>query len=134
MVGNIGREQGTIWYPLIGAYLAFPVNHYIEDHSMWMIVMVIASGLSFDTFGKEWRLKPKKKQRFIKRIFYFSLALMIFASMIISYLYFNAVITDSENEEIKLSEAIQHFLTSPIWQDFKVFLQKKYRQEISIQV
>jgi len=48
---------------------------------------------------------------------------MLYFAVIGSYLYFNAVITDSEGEEIKLSEAVQHFLTSPIWTDLKVSLQ-----------
>lgn len=51
-----------------------------------------------------------------------ALALMLYFIVICSYLYFNAVVTDSEGEEIKLSEAIQHFLTSPIWTDLKVGL------------
>lgn len=49
-----------------------------------------------------------------------SLALGLYFALIGSYLYFNAVITDSEGEEIKLSEAVRHFLTSPIWTDLKV--------------
>lgn len=50
------------------------------------------------------------------------LAVMLYFAVIGSYLYFNAVVTDSEGEEIKLSEAVQHFLTSPIWTDLKVGL------------
>lgn len=51
------------------------------------------------------------------------LALTLYFAVIGSYLYFNAVVTDSEGEEIKLSEAVQHFLTSPIWTDLKVSIQ-----------
>lgn len=125
LVGNIGREQGTIWVALIAAYLPYPTLYYIADDTVWLFLMVIASSFSFDTFSKQWRLKPKKRKSFVERTAYLGLGVLLFFSVMGSYLYFNAVITDSEGEEIKLSEAIQHFLTSPIWLDLKVSL--RYR-------
>jgi len=119
-VGNIGREQGSIWMALISAYLLYPTLYYIADDTMWIFLMVIVSSLCFDSFSKQWRLKPKKKKCLLRRATYLGLALFLYFAMIGNYLYFNAVITDSEGEEIKLSEAIQHFLTSPIWTDLKV--------------
>ena len=119
-VGNIGREQGSIWIALCSAYLLYPTLYYIGDDSTWIFLMVVAASLSFDTFSKQWRLKPRRKRSFARRIFRLGLAAAIYLSLIGSYLYFNAVITDSEGEEIKLSEAVQHFLTSPIWLDLKV--------------
>jgi len=105
---------------LIAAYLPYPTLYYIGDDTIWLFFMVVASSLSFDTFSKQWRLKPKKKRSFMQRMISLVLALMLYSAVICSYLYFNAVVTDSEGEEIKLSEAIQHFLTSPIWTDLKV--------------
>ncbi|KAL6442251.1 hypothetical protein ACFW04_002488 [Cataglyphis niger] len=128
IVGNIGREQGSIWVALVTAYVLYPTLYYIGDDSMWIFLMVIASSLSFDTFSKQWRLKPKKKRSFIRRITVLGLALMLYFFIIGSYLYFNAVITDSEGEEIKLSEAVQHFLTSPIWTDLKASLEATWNQ------
>lgn len=122
-VGNIGREQGSIWLALATAYLFYPTLYYIGDDTMWIFLMVIASSLSFDTFSKQWRLKPKKKRNFVRRMTVLGLALMLYFIVIGSYLYFNAVITDSEGEEIKLSEAVRHFLTSPIWTDLKASLE-----------
>ncbi|GAB1862802.1 DnaJ homolog subfamily C member 22 [Camponotus japonicus] len=127
-VGNIGREQGSIWITLATAYLFYPTLYYIGDDTMWIFLMVIASSLSFDTFSKQWRLKPKKRRSFIWRMTLLSLALMLYFVLIGSYLYFNAVITDSEGEEIKLSEAVQHFLTSPIWTDLKASLEATWNQ------
>ncbi|XP_071559857.1 dnaJ homolog subfamily C member 22 [Temnothorax nylanderi] len=127
-VGNIGREQGSIWITLATAYLFYPTLYYIGDDTMWIFVMVIASSLSFDTFSKQWRLKPKKRKSFIRRMAYLGLALMLFFAIIGSYLYFNAVVTDSEGEEIKLSEAVRHFLTSPIWTDLKASLEATWNQ------
>ncbi|CAK9798245.1 DnaJ homolog subfamily C member 22 [Anthophora quadrimaculata] len=98
-VGNIGREQGSIWIALCSAYLFYPTLTYIGDDNMWIFLMVAAASFSFDTFR--------------------------------SYLYFNAVITDSKGEEIKLSEAVQHFLTSPIWLDLKASLEATWNQAVS---
>lgn len=36
-----------------------------------------------------------------------------------SYLYFNAEVTDSSGESIKFREGVSNFLTSPLWTDFK---------------
>lgn len=90
--------------------------------------MTVAASLNFDTFSKEWRLKPRKKRGFVRRTFCLSLAAVIYLSLIGSYLYFNAAITDSEGEEIKLSEAVRHFLTSPIWLDLKASLIATWNQ------
>ena len=42
---------------------------------------------------------------------------MLYLSLWSSYFYFNAKLTDSEGEEIKFSEAVHHFFTSPLWTD-----------------
>lgn len=127
-VGNIGREQGSIWIALCSAYLFYPTLFYIGDDSTWIFLMTVAASLNFDTFSKEWRLKPRKKRGFVRRTFCLSLAAVIYLSLIGSYLYFNAAITDSEGEEIKLSEAVRHFLTSPIWLDLKASLIATWNQ------
>ncbi|KAI4499428.1 hypothetical protein M0802_005324 [Mischocyttarus mexicanus] len=130
VVGNIGREGGTIWAALIAAYLFYPTLYYIGDETTWVFLMGIASSLAFDTFSKEWNLKPKKKRGWIRRMFYLFLAITLYFSLIGSYLYFNATITDSEGEEIKLSDAIRHFLTSPIWLDLKASLKATWNQAV----
>ncbi|XP_076248870.1 TM2 and DnaJ domain-containing protein wurst [Calliopsis andreniformis] len=130
VVGNIGREEGSIWIALCAAYLFYPTLSYIGDDSMWIFLMVIASSLSFDTFSKQWRLKRRKKRSLFRRSLCLGLAVVIYLSLIGSFLYFNAVITDSEGEEIKLSEAIQHFLTSPIWLDLKASLEGTWNQAV----
>lgn len=130
IVGNIGREQGSIWIALCSAYLLYPTLSYIGDDSMWIFLMVVAASLGFDTFSKQWRLKPRKKRHFVQRIFYLGIAVAIYVSLLGSFLYFNAVVTDSEGEEIKLSEAIQHFLTSPIWLDLKASLEATWNQAV----
>nr|XP_033330871.1 dnaJ homolog subfamily C member 22 [Megalopta genalis] len=130
IVGNIGRERGSIWFALGAAYLFYPTLSYIGDDTMWLFLMTVASAWSFDTFSKEWRLKPRKKKGLVRRLFYLTLAAAFYISLLVSYFYFNAVVTDSEGEEIKLSEAIRHFLTSPIWLDLKASLEATWNQAV----
>ncbi|XP_076286972.1 TM2 and DnaJ domain-containing protein wurst [Lasioglossum baleicum] len=129
-VGNIGRERGTIWFALVAAYLCYPTFSYIGDETIWMCLMTIASALSFDSFSKKWRLKPQQRESLVRRLFHLGLVAALFTSLLVSYFYFNAVVTDSEGEEIKLSEAIQHFLTSPIWLDLKACLEATWNQAV----
>lgn len=44
---------------------------------------------------------------------------MLYLSLWGSYFYFNAKFTDKDGEEIKISEAVHHFFSSPLWTDFK---------------
>lgn len=48
-----------------------------------------------------------------------SLCGMLYLSLWGSYFCFNAKFADSEGEEIKISEAVHHFFTSPLWTDLK---------------
>lgn len=59
-VGNIGREQGTLKWPLLAAYAVYPVRFYVYDETLWFTLMVLASALAFDSYSKEWRRSPKK--------------------------------------------------------------------------
>ncbi|KAG7211214.1 hypothetical protein KM043_010530 [Ampulex compressa] len=53
----------------------------------------------------------------------------LFFMIVASTLTFDAfVVTDSTGEEVKLSDAIKHFLTSPIWLDLKVSLEATWNQ------
>lgn len=58
-VGNIGREQGALKWPLLGAYLAYPLRYYVYDETVWFTCMVLVSALAFDSLSKEWRRKPR---------------------------------------------------------------------------
>ena len=100
--------------------MCYPTLYYIGDDNSWVFLMVLASYFSFDTFSKEWRLKPKRKKLFRQRLLTLSFAVMLYASLWSSYFYFNATVTDVDGDEIKLSDAVKHFLTSPIWVDLKV--------------
>ena len=54
-----------------------------------------------------------------RRISILGLCCLLYSSLWVSYLYFNAEITDSSGESIKFRDAIANFFTSPLWTDFK---------------
>ncbi|XP_011313940.1 dnaJ homolog subfamily C member 22 [Fopius arisanus] len=128
VVGNIGREQGSIWLSLMTAYMMYPLLYYIGDESTWVNIVAVITALAFDTFSKEWRLKPKKRHSVTRSLAVYTISVIIFWSLLTSYFYFNATLTDSEGEEIKVTEAVKHFFTSPIWLDLKVTLGATWEQ------
>ena len=60
VVGNIGKEEGTIRWALYGAYATLPLYWYFDDDSTWYTVMTFVSALAFDSKSKKWRKQPKK--------------------------------------------------------------------------
>lgn len=64
-VGNIGHEEGAIWWPLAGAYVIYPFYwHYNDD--ITFTFMVISAAMLFDTKAKKWRRKVKQKKSFTR--------------------------------------------------------------------
>ncbi|CAH4038548.1 dnaJ homolog subfamily C member 22 [Pieris brassicae] len=126
-VGNIGREQGGLKWPLIAALATYPVRYYIYDDTVWFTIMIVAAALAFDTFSKEWRRTPHKKTHFAKRVAILSLCAGLYISLWCGYLYFHGTITDSDGDEIPIYEALHHFYTSPWWLDLKQSLLDTYQ-------
>ena len=124
-MGNVGKEQGSLWLCLLTSYACYPTLYYIGDDNMWIFLMSLASSLAFDTFSKNWRLKSKKKTSKLHQLTWAVVGVILVSSLLSSYFYFNATLIDSEGEEIKLSEAVKHFFTSPIWMDVKVCTKTK---------
>ncbi|XP_049884735.1 dnaJ homolog subfamily C member 22 [Pectinophora gossypiella] len=125
-VGNIGREQGSLKWPLLAAYAAYPVRFYVYDETVWFTLMVLASALAFDSFSKEWRKKTTKNS-LVKRIAVLGLCASLYVLLWVSYLYFHGTITDSEGDEVPIYEALHHFFTSPWWLDVKQCLIDTYQ-------
>ncbi|XP_018569722.1 dnaJ homolog subfamily C member 22 [Anoplophora glabripennis] len=126
VVGNIGREQGKPWLTILVSYLTYLARWYYFDENIWLTLMVFCSGLTFDTFSKEWRRTPKKKKSFTKRVTVLFLCAVLYCGLWSSYLYFNGKITDSNGDEIPIHEALHHFFTSPWWTDLKQSLYDTY--------
>lgn len=68
MVGNVGRQKGSIWKALLAAGLTQPLRLWIIDDTIWMSLMVFAAALVFDSCSKEWRRDPPKKEKMAKYV------------------------------------------------------------------
>ncbi|XP_032527622.1 dnaJ homolog subfamily C member 22 [Danaus plexippus] len=126
-VGNIGRECGSFLWPVLGAYVAYPLRYYIYDESFWFTIMVLVSALAFDTFSKQWRRTPYKRTHFVKRIIVLGVCASLYLSLWVGYLYFHGTITDSDGDEVPVYEALHHFFTSPWWLDVKQCIVDTYQ-------
>lgn len=119
IVGNIGREKGTLWHCLIAAYLVYPIRYYVYDETYWFTGMVFVSALTFDHFSKQWRREPPKRHGPVRRTIVLSTCVVLYLAVWSSYFFFNGKITDSEGDEVPVHEAIRNFIKSPWWTDLK---------------
>ncbi|KAF9422004.1 hypothetical protein HW555_002224 [Spodoptera exigua] len=126
-VGNIGNEEGSLKWPLLGAFIAYPIRYYVFDDSIWFTIMLLASACAFDSYSKRWRRTPKKKTHNAKRVSILAACACIYLSLWCSYLYFHGTITDSEGDEVPIYEALHHFFTSPWWLDVKQCIAETYQ-------
>lgn len=119
-VGNIGHETGGLKLPLITAYVTYPLTFYnYFDESTSFTIMVIAAAYMFDTKAKKWKRRFRPQTSCLKRCLILGSCALLYASLLGSYLYFNASITDEEGEQLPMREAIYHFFKSPWWTDIK---------------
>jgi len=115
-VGNIGRHQGSIWYPLLGGYLTSPFYFWSVNSVFFTSCL---SCTFFNKYSKEWRRKPPVRSDLWKRVLILTLCLSLYASLWSSWIYFNCTIIDDDSREVKCREAISNFFNSPLWQDFR---------------
>ncbi|CAB0041439.1 unnamed protein product [Trichogramma brassicae] len=120
LVGNIGRERGSLWQCTFAAYIFYPFLDYIGNEDYWLGLMIVSSTLVFNFFAKDWRTTKKPKRSLARSVMIFVAIAIVYALLLGSIAYFNGSFVDAEGEEIKLSEAIEHFWTSPIWVDLQV--------------
>lgn len=119
MVGNIGRQKGTIWHCLAVAYIVYPIRYFIYDESLWLTCTLAASALAFDHWSKDFDREPPKKRSLKKRCLCLSAGIVIYLSVWCAFFYFNGKISDGEGGEIPVSEALHNFFSSPWWTDLK---------------
>ncbi|XP_046996856.1 dnaJ homolog subfamily C member 22 [Schistocerca americana] len=124
-VGNIGRQKGTIWWALAAAFAVYPFRTYFSDDSTWLTTMTFLSASAFDNKSKQWR-RTHKRRSLCRRLTVFTLCLSLYMSLWCSYIYFNAKLTDSNGEEVRVHEALHHLFTSPLWTDLKQSLKDTY--------
>lgn len=119
MVGNIGRQQGTIKHCLIVAYLVYPIRFFVYDETIWLSLVLTCSALAFDSWSKEHDKTTRPKRSWKKRVVRLSVGICIYLSVFGAFLYFNGKISDGDGGEIPVHEAIQNVFTSPWWSDLQ---------------
>lgn len=125
LVGNIGEQKGNFKMPLLGAYLTYPL-YFFSTHSVFW--SSLASSYFFNNYAKTWRLQPRPAKPLCKRLVVFITCGLLYSSLWASWLYFNCSMTDNDGTEVKCRDSIQHFFSSPLWQDFKSVMVAMYHQ------
>ncbi|XP_045784946.1 dnaJ homolog subfamily C member 22 [Maniola jurtina] len=126
-VGNIGREQGSLKWPLLAAYATYPIRYYYYDKSVWITLMVLASSLVFDSYAKEWRRTPPKRRHVVKRLAVLAMCASLYLALWGSSLYFNDTFTDADGVRIPVFEALQQLVYGEWWADVQQFLVDLYQ-------
>ncbi|XP_064484572.1 dnaJ homolog subfamily C member 22-like [Ornithodoros turicata] len=125
LVGNIGEHQGVFKWPLIGAYLTYPL-YFWSTHSVFMTSLV--SIYFFRTYSHAWRLQPAVRRHPCRRVSTFAACCLLYALLWTSWLYFNCSLTDNDDTQVKCRDSLRHFFGSPMWQDFKTVVSGLYNQ------
>jgi DnaJ family protein C protein 22 len=115
-VGNIGKERGSIWWPLLGCYLTAPFHVLGYSSYIWTTLCGMIG----------WQLKSKQWKRFVrdpnpnwKRILIVLMAFGLYLGLWSSYVYFNLKIVTKDGDKIKFRDAAENFLKSPAVHQFK---------------
>ena len=124
VVGNIGREKGTIKWPLFTAYLASPLYIF---YSFSFSVITMASIFAFHWKAKNWRRTVDAPAPFCTRIVVLILCCSIYTSMWTSYVFFNLRFTTSDGDEIRFRDALGNLIKSPAFQEFSNNAGKLYK-------
>ncbi|XP_037776245.1 dnaJ homolog subfamily C member 22-like [Penaeus monodon] len=116
MIGNIGREKGDLKWALLGSLLVVPTSIF---HQPLTNLGAVLSAVLLNWKGREWRREPYTRTPICKRLATFAVCGLLFSSLWLSYLYFNATVTDKHGERIKLRHAAKNFMNSPMFLEFK---------------
>nr|XP_027222959.1 dnaJ homolog subfamily C member 22-like [Penaeus vannamei] len=122
-IGNIGREKGDLKWALFGAFLAVPMSVIYQPLTNFGAVL---SAVIFNWKGRQWRREPNTRTPICKRLATLAVCGLLFSSLWLSYLYFNATVTDKHGERIKLRDAAKNFLNSPMFLEFKMNIKAIY--------
>ena len=116
LVGNIGKERGSIWWPLLGCYLVTPFHLY---GNITYTFVTIAGIIFFHVFAKQWRRQIREPHPVCTRFLIITLCFGLYVSLWGSYAYFNLKITTKDGDRIKFRDAVGNFINSPAFQEFQ---------------
>jgi len=119
-VGNIGREQGPIKWPLAGCLLAAPFHFGVFGDGLRInyTIVTLSGIILFHWKSKSWRKTLDKPMPTWKRFLLLFLCCGLYSSLWCSYLYFNLKIVTKDGDEIRFRDAVGNFVKSPAFQSF----------------
>ncbi len=134
IVGNIGKQQGSIKWPLLGCYLTTGLHVFGYTTYIWT---TLAGIIAFQMKSRSWRRTIREPLPFWKRVLILVLcsnelnltkvlirsniriiSASIYASLWGCYIYFNLKIVTKDGDRIKFRDAAKNFLNSPAVQEF----------------
>ncbi|XP_054750324.2 dnaJ homolog subfamily C member 22-like [Lytechinus pictus] len=117
LVGNIGREEGSLKNALIGAYIP-GILLYADPNNI--VYLSICSAVYFRK-SVAYRRTPErwKTEDICERIVILGLAGALVCTAWGCAIYYNMSVTTAEGETIYVKDALTHFFESPAWKDFK---------------
>jgi len=115
LVGNIGKEKGSFWWPFIGCYLMTPFH--IMGRTSYLLTTIMGI-LAFQIFAKTWRRQVREPPGQCKRFFIILICFSLYLSLWSAYIYFNLKITTADGDKIKFRDAAENFIKSPAFQEF----------------
>lgn len=127
-MANIGREQCSWRYPVVGAYIAAPLI-YISPTNLLYCGLTSAAAASWK--GSRWRpvgqLGVRQKKHVCKRLPFLTVCGLMYLSLWGSMIYFNATITTKEGDDVKVRVALNNFFKSPAWLEMKEMMGHLYQ-------
>ncbi len=116
LVGNIGKERGSIWWPLFACYFMTPF--YMMGYSTYLLTTIVGI-IAFQTMSRSWRRQVREPVGFCKRAFIISICISLYVGLWGSYIYFNMKIVTKDGDRIKFRDAVGNFIQSPAFQEFQ---------------
>lgn len=123
VVGNVGREKGSIKWPMLAAYLSSPLYIF---YNFGFSVITLSSICAFHWKSKSWRRTIDPPAPFWKRMAVLSLCCSLYTSMWTGYVFFNLRFTTTEGDEIRFRDAVGNLIKSPAFQEFSNNVGKLY--------
>lgn len=116
LAGNVGRHQGSLWKPLVAAYVAaLPALFYSISIGSFS---TIAATLTFNRYSKEWRVRKPKPASLARKIMIYLICVALYLSLWASWWKFGCFIEDPDSEDkIKCTQAFDNFVSSPAYND-----------------
>ncbi|TRY61895.1 hypothetical protein TCAL_01486 [Tigriopus californicus] len=115
VVGNIGRQQGSLLPPILACYSVHLLRFMGFSSNAWIC---LAGIVAFQWKSRQWSRKIKEPEPFWRTTLILVICALMYSSLWTSYVYYNMRVVTKEGDEIPVRDAIGNFLKSPAVQEF----------------